>query len=85
VTIPLPLYFILLTVFRNFITAALMEIVSEAHVFAEKSGLGTEAMETLIEENYGPLMHTMSKRLTTGAYEPPRRETCMSELSIPTD
>jgi len=58
----------------NFITAAMMEIVSEAHVFAEKTGLGSDAMEMLIEANYGPLMHTMSKRLTTGAYEPPRGE-----------
>lgn len=49
-----------------------MEIISEAHVFAEKTGLGTEIMESLIQENYGSLAHTMSKRLTTGAYEPPR-------------
>ena len=51
-----------------------MEIISEAHVFAEKTGLGSETMEALIQENYGPLAHTMSKRLTTGAYEPPRGE-----------
>ncbi len=49
-----------------------MEIISEAHVFAEKTGLGTGAMEMLLRENYGPLAYTMSQRLTTGAYEPPR-------------
>jgi 3-hydroxyisobutyrate dehydrogenase-like beta-hydroxyacid dehydrogenase len=58
-----------------------MEIVSEAHVFAEKAGLGSEAMETLIEANYGPLMTTMSKRLTTGAYEPPRGRQKQAEYS----
>lgn len=62
----------LLTCDSNFITAAMMEIISEVHVFAEKTGLGSEIMEALIQENYGPLAHTMSKRLTTGAYEPPR-------------
>lgn len=47
-----------------------MEIISEAHVFAEKSGLGSEALEALIQENYGPLAYSMSKRLTTGSYAP---------------
>lgn len=55
---------------RNFITAGMMEIIAEAHVFAEKTGLGSEALETLIEHQYGPLAHTMSKRMTTGAYMP---------------
>ena len=47
-------------------------MIAEAHVFAEKTGLGSAAMEMLIQENYGPLAYTMSKRLTSGAYEPPR-------------
>lgn len=50
-----------------------MRIISEAHVLAKNTGLGSEAMETLIV-NYGPLMHTMPRQLTTGAYEPPRGE-----------
>ncbi|KAK0113512.1 hypothetical protein ONS95_013768 [Cadophora gregata] len=54
----------------NFITAGMMEIVAEAHVFAEKTGLGSEAMELLIKENYGPLAYTISRRLTTGVYFP---------------
>ncbi|KAF8858245.1 NAD binding domain of 6-phosphogluconate dehydrogenase [Acephala macrosclerotiorum] len=54
----------------NFITTAMMEIIAEAHVFAEKTGLGNEALEGLIEQQYGPLAHTMSKRLTQGAYAP---------------
>lgn len=48
----------------------MMEMISEAHVFAEKTGLGSEAMEALIKENYGPLAYTMSRRLTTGVYVP---------------
>jgi hypothetical protein len=51
-----------------------MEIISEAHVFAEKTGPGSDAMETLIQENYGPLAYKMSRRLTTGAYTPARGE-----------
>ncbi|GME66486.1 6-phosphogluconate dehydrogenase family protein [Neofusicoccum parvum] len=56
----------------NFITAGMMEIVAEAHVFAENTGLGSEAMEALIEQQYGPLALSMSQRLTTGAYMPAR-------------
>ncbi|KAK7706036.1 hypothetical protein SLS57_009817 [Botryosphaeria dothidea] len=56
----------------NFITAGMMELIAEAHVFAEKTGLGSEAMEALLEQQYGPLASTMSQRLTTGAYMPPK-------------
>lgn len=59
-----------------------MEMISEAHVFAEKTGLGCENLEALIKENYGPLAHTMSKRLTTGAYCPPRGEKPWSDLDL---
>ncbi|KAF6824043.1 hypothetical protein CMUS01_10417 [Colletotrichum musicola] len=66
----------------NFMTAGMMELVAEAHVFAEKTGLGTDAMETLIEHQYGPLALSMSKRLTTGAYMPPRGERPWSDLEL---
>ncbi|TVY28031.1 putative oxidoreductase [Lachnellula hyalina] len=66
----------------NFITAAMMEMISEAHVFAEKTGLGSENMEMLIKENYGELAYTMSKRLTTGAYCPPKGESPWSDLGL---
>lgn len=48
----------------------MMEILSEAHVFAEKTGLGSEILETMIGEMFGPVAHSYSKRLTTGAYAP---------------
>ncbi|KAH6720689.1 NAD binding domain of 6-phosphogluconate dehydrogenase-domain-containing protein [Leptodontidium sp. MPI-SDFR-AT-0119] len=66
----------------NFITATMMEMISEAHVFAEKTGLGSEAMETLIKENYGPLAYTMSRRLTTGVYVPAKNEKPWSDLNL---
>ncbi|KAK1561748.1 uncharacterized protein LY79DRAFT_573876 [Colletotrichum navitas] len=66
----------------NFMTAGMMELVAEAHVFAEKTGLGTGAMEKLIEQQYGPLALSISKRMTTGAYMPPRGERPMSDLTL---
>ncbi|CZT05710.1 hypothetical protein WAI453_004498 [Rhynchosporium graminicola] len=66
----------------NFITAAMMEMISEAHVFAEKTGLGSEAMEMLIKENYGPLAFSMSRRLTTGVYVPAKNEKPWSDLNL---
>lgn len=59
-----------------------MEVVAEAHVFAEKTGLGSEPMESLIEQQYGPLALSMSKRLTTGAYMPAREERPWSDLTL---
>jgi hypothetical protein len=53
----------------------MMEIIAEAHVFADKTGIGSEALETLLEQQYGPLAYSMSKRLTTGAYIPPKGTT----------
>lgn len=59
-----------------------MEVVAEAHVFAEKTGLGSEALETLIEQQYGPLALSMSRRLTTGAYIPALGERPWSDLNL---
>ncbi|KAJ4328895.1 hypothetical protein N0V84_000683 [Fusarium piperis] len=66
----------------NFITAGMMEIVAEAHVLAEKSGLGSENLEALIEQQYGPLALSMSQRLTTGAYMPARGDRPWSDLNL---
>ncbi|ROV97667.1 hypothetical protein VSDG_04565 [Cytospora chrysosperma] len=66
----------------NFMTAAMMEVVAEAHVLAEKTGLGSEAMESLIEHQYGALALSMSKRLTTGAYMPAKGERPWSDLNL---
>lgn len=39
-----------------------MEAVGEAQVFAERTGLGTSAMEELIGEAFGPVAGGYSKR-----------------------
>ncbi|KAL6357114.1 hypothetical protein LRP88_10732 [Fusarium phalaenopsidis] len=67
---------------QNFITAGMMEIVAEAHVLAEKSGLGSKNLEALIEQQYGPLALSMSQRLTTGAYMPARGDRPWSDLNL---
>ncbi|KAL4965659.1 NAD(P)-dependent oxidoreductase [Aspergillus stella-maris] len=61
----------LLKIGGNIITLNLMEAVGEAQVFAEKTGLGTAAMEELIGESFGGVAGGYSKRLTTGIYAPP--------------
>lgn len=59
-----------------------MEVVAETHVFAEKTGLGNGPIESLIEQQYGPLALSMSKRLTTGAYRPAKEERPWSDLNL---
>jgi 3-hydroxyisobutyrate dehydrogenase-like beta-hydroxyacid dehydrogenase len=66
----------------NFVTAGMMEVVAEAHVFAEKTGLGSEAMESLLEQQYGPLALAISQRITTGVYMPPKGERPYSDLGL---
>ena len=66
----------------NFLTAGMMELIAEAHVFAEKAGLPTEAVEELLGAQYGPLAHTMSRRLTGGAYCPAPGERPWSDLKL---
>ncbi|KAI9036339.1 NAD(P)-dependent oxidoreductase [Aspergillus affinis] len=60
----------LLKVAGNIVTLNLMEAVAEAQVFAEKTDLGTDLMEEVIGEAFGPIAGGYSKRLTTGAYAP---------------
>lgn len=40
----------------------MMEIIGESQVFAERSGIGTQLMEELIVEGFGPFLGTYSKR-----------------------
>jgi 3-hydroxyisobutyrate dehydrogenase-like beta-hydroxyacid dehydrogenase len=46
----------------NIITINLMEAVGEAQVFAERTGLGSDVMEKLIGEAFGPVAGGYSKR-----------------------
>ena len=66
----------------NFITAAMAETISEAHVFAEKAGLSNHVLDELIRENYGPYAHSISDKLITGVYAPPKGERPRSDLTL---
>lgn len=58
------------TIERNFMIAGIMEVLAEAHVFAEKTGLGSEVLEKLIEHHFGALVLSDSRRMTKGVYKP---------------
>lgn len=60
----------LLKIAGNICVISFMEVISEAHVFAEKTGLGSVVLETMMSDMFGPVIESYSKRLTTGAYAP---------------
>lgn len=60
----------LLKIAGNICVVSFMEVISEAHVFAEKTGLGSAILETMLGDMFGPVLESYSKRLTTGAYAP---------------
>lgn len=60
----------LLKIAGNICVVSFMEVLSEAHVFAEKTGLGCEILETMVGDMFGPVLESYSKRLTTGNYAP---------------
>ncbi|KAI0425007.1 NAD binding domain of 6-phosphogluconate dehydrogenase-domain-containing protein [Xylaria sp. FL1042] len=66
----------------NFMMAGLMEIIAEAHAFAEKTGLGADVLERLLELNFGTVAHSDSIRMTTGVYMPGKGETPWSDLNL---
>ncbi|GAP93015.1 putative oxidoreductase yfjR [Rosellinia necatrix] len=72
----------LLKTIGNFVTVGLMEVIAEAHVLAEKTGLGAEALEQLLALNYGTVAHSISTRMTTGVYMPGRGEAPWSDLNL---
>lgn len=61
----------LLKIAGNICVVSFMEVISEAHVFAEKTGLGSAILETMLSDMFGPVLESYSKRLTTGIYAPP--------------
>ncbi|KAJ5206955.1 hypothetical protein N7472_003403 [Penicillium cf. griseofulvum] len=71
----------LLKTLGNFIVAGAMEIVGEAHVLAEKSDLGTDMLEKLLELNFG-MMYSSSKRMTQGVYLPKEGQAPQSSLNL---
>ncbi|GAW24999.1 hypothetical protein ANO14919_145970 [Xylariales sp. No.14919] len=66
----------------NFMMAGLMEIIAEAHVFAEKTSLDPSILEKLLELNFGTVAHSDSIRMTTGVYMPGHGEAPWSDLNL---
>jgi 3-hydroxyisobutyrate dehydrogenase-like beta-hydroxyacid dehydrogenase len=64
------------------LTAGMMYLISEAHTLAEKSGLPSSVLESLIEQNLGTYAHGVSKRLTSGAYLPAEGQAPQSSLEL---
>lgn len=60
----------LLKIAGNICVVSFMEVLSEAHVFAEKTGLGSSVLESMVGDMFGPVLLSYSKRLTTGNYAP---------------
>ncbi|OQE39378.1 hypothetical protein PENCOP_c007G00615 [Penicillium coprophilum] len=71
----------LLKTLGNFIVAGAMEIVGEAHVLAEKSDLGADMLEKLLELNFG-MMYSSSRRMTQGVYIPGEGQSPQSNLDL---
>ncbi|GKT50499.1 putative oxidoreductase YjhC [Colletotrichum spaethianum] len=60
----------LLKIAGNIVVVSFMEVLSEAHVFAEKTGLGSPVLENMISDMFGPVLESYSKRITSGSYAP---------------
>ena len=59
-----------------------MEIVSEAHTLASKTSIPSESVQSLLEHQYGPLASSISHRLLSGAYLPPKGSKPWSSLDL---
>ncbi|RDW75309.1 hypothetical protein BP6252_06451 [Coleophoma cylindrospora] len=66
----------------NFLTAGMHLIISSAYTVTEKSGMDASVLSSLITENYGPYAASISDRLTSGAYLPPRGAKPISDLEL---
>lgn len=56
--------------YRNVLLVVFLEAIAEAQVLAEQNGIGTDVMEDLIFENFGPVLGSYSRRLTSGSWAP---------------
>ncbi|CAI7597543.1 unnamed protein product [Penicillium glandicola] len=61
----------LLKISGNILVISFMEVIAEAQVFAEVTGIGNQQLEEFIGNMFGPVLESYSKRITTGAYAPP--------------
>lgn len=77
-----PAQALLLKTTSNMLTAGMMYLISEAHTLAEKSGLPSSVLESLIEQNLGTYAHGVSKRMTSGGYLPAEGQAPQSSLEL---
>lgn len=77
-----PAQALLLKTTNNMLTAGMMYLISEAHTLAEKSGLPSAVLESLMEQNLGTYAHGVSKRMTSGAYLPAEGLAPQSSLEL---
>jgi 3-hydroxyisobutyrate dehydrogenase-like beta-hydroxyacid dehydrogenase len=77
-----PAQALLLKTTSNMLTAGMMYLISEAHTLAEKSGLPSSVLESLIEQNLGTYAHGVSNRMTSGAYLPAEGQAPQSSLEL---
>ncbi|KAI1654792.1 hypothetical protein F4813DRAFT_195905 [Daldinia decipiens] len=59
-----------------------MELIAEAHVFAEKTGPGSTTLERLLALSFGTVAHSDSVRMTTGVYIPEKDQAPWSDLDL---
>ncbi|KAK9847657.1 hypothetical protein MYU51_018399 [Penicillium brevicompactum] len=60
----------LLKISGNILVISFMEVIAEAQVFAEVTGIGNQQLEEFIGNMFGPVLESYSKRITTGTYAP---------------
>jgi 3-hydroxyisobutyrate dehydrogenase-like beta-hydroxyacid dehydrogenase len=79
---PNPRDAMLLKATGNLITAGLAQLLSEAFVLAEKSGLETSIVEELVKQNYGAYAASVAEKLSTGVYAPAAGERPRSDVRL---
>lgn len=77
-----PAQALLLKTTSNMLTAGMTYLIAEAHTLAEKTGLPSSILESLIEQNLGAYAHGVSRRLTGGAYLPAEGVAPQSSLEL---
>ncbi|KAK0376121.1 hypothetical protein CLIM01_06541 [Colletotrichum limetticola] len=55
---------------RNVLLVVFLEAIAETQVLAEQNGIGSNVMEDLIFENFGPVLGSYSRRMTSGSWAP---------------
>ncbi|KAM5344521.1 hypothetical protein ACJ41O_013057 [Fusarium nematophilum] len=60
----------MLKITGNVLLVTFLEAIAETQVLAELNGVGTFPLEDLIFENFGPVLGSYSRRMTSGSWAP---------------